>query len=176
MTAPIFPYPGGKRRLAKKILPLFPKHTCYLEAFVGAGAILLAKEPSKAEVMNDLNGELINFFRMVRHHPKALNDELKWMLPSRMDFEQSKAVNPESLRIRPRVRRPGRKERGFRVDGGGSQWGHRHGDRSIYPERARSEYRGSGRFSSSVSAFAPAAPRHESNSAGRLVNRHCSRA
>ena len=97
MTAPIFPYPGGKRRLAKKILPLFPKHTCYLEAFVGAGSILLAKEPSKSEVMNDLNGELINFFRMVRHHPKALNDELKWMLPSRMDFERSNAKNPESL-------------------------------------------------------------------------------
>lgn len=45
---PIIPWMGG-RRLAKEILPLIPKHTCYCEPFAGGAAILFLKEPSKAE-------------------------------------------------------------------------------------------------------------------------------
>lgn len=67
-AAPIVPWIGGKRRLAKHILPLFPEHTCYVEPFCGAAALYFLKEPAKVEVINDVNGELVNLYRVVRHH------------------------------------------------------------------------------------------------------------
>lgn len=58
VAKPIIPWLGGKRRLADKILPLFPKHSCYVEPFAGGAALLFARsEPAKVEVLNDINGE-----------------------------------------------------------------------------------------------------------------------
>lgn len=68
MSKPIIPWMGGKSRLAKDILPLFPQHTCYVEPFAGAAALFFKKEPSKAEVLNDVNGDLVNLYRVVKHH------------------------------------------------------------------------------------------------------------
>ncbi|ROJ19128.1 restriction endonuclease subunit M [Escherichia coli] len=59
-TLPIVPWIGGKRRLAKHILPLFPAHECYVEPFCGAAALYFLKTPGKIEVINDINGELVN--------------------------------------------------------------------------------------------------------------------
>ncbi len=67
-ATPIVPWIGGKRRLAKHILPLFPEHTCYVEPFCGAAALYFLKAPAKVEVINDVNGELVNLYRVVRHH------------------------------------------------------------------------------------------------------------
>ena len=47
MTKPIIPWIGGKRRLARHILPLFPAHTCYVEPFCGAAALFFSKPPAK---------------------------------------------------------------------------------------------------------------------------------
>jgi len=63
MAKPIIPWLGGKTRLAKHIIPLFPAHQCYVEAFAGAAALFYKKEPVKVEVLNDLNGELVNLYR-----------------------------------------------------------------------------------------------------------------
>ena len=60
MGTPIIPWIGGKRRLAKPIFDRFPAHTCYVEAFCGAAAIFFEKQPSDVEVLNDINGELVN--------------------------------------------------------------------------------------------------------------------
>lgn len=68
MTRPIIPWMGGKSRLAKTILPLFPAHTCYTEVFAGGAGLFFKKEASKVEVLNDINGDLVNLYRVVKHH------------------------------------------------------------------------------------------------------------
>jgi hypothetical protein len=59
-ASPIIPWIGGKRRLADRLIPLFPQHTCYVEVFCGGAALFfLRPSPSDVEVINDINGELI---------------------------------------------------------------------------------------------------------------------
>ena len=61
---------GGKHYLASKIIPHFPQHITYVELFGGGASVILQKPPSKVEVFNDLNGDLINFFRTLRDKEK----------------------------------------------------------------------------------------------------------
>jgi DNA adenine methylase len=79
-------WPGGKSRLLKHILPLIPAHECYVEPFAGGLAVLLAKERSKLEVINDANGDLVTFYRCVRYHSDVLLTELEFVLNSREEF------------------------------------------------------------------------------------------
>lgn len=97
MAKPIIPWMGGKTRLAKDILPLFPEHQCYVEVFAGGAALFYKKEPSKVEVLNDINGELINLYRVVQHHLEEFVRQFKWALSSRQLFEWEKAKAPETL-------------------------------------------------------------------------------
>jgi len=83
---PILRWPGGKSRLLKKILPLLPPHTCYCEPFAGGLAVLLAKERSPVEVVNDLNGDLVHLYRNVQYHLPALLQETEWILNSRKNL------------------------------------------------------------------------------------------
>lgn len=66
ITGPALRYHGGKYRLAGWILEHFPQHRCYVEAFGGAASVLLKKPRSYSEVYNDLDGEIVNFFRVLR--------------------------------------------------------------------------------------------------------------
>ncbi len=59
-------YFGSKSRLASKIVEHFPLHHTYVEPFGGSAAVLLAKEPSKVEIYNDIDRELVNFFQVLR--------------------------------------------------------------------------------------------------------------
>ena len=59
-------YFGGKSRLAPWIASLLPAHRTYVEPYFGSGAVLFAKPPSHTEIVNDLDGEIVNFFRMLR--------------------------------------------------------------------------------------------------------------
>ena len=86
-SLPIVPWIGGKRRLAKHILPLFPAHTCYVEPFCGAAALYFLKTPSKTEVINDINGELVNLYRVVKHHLEEFIRQFKWALVSRQIYK-----------------------------------------------------------------------------------------
>src|SRR3977135_1593780 len=87
---PVFSWPGGKSWAAKYVLPLIPEHTCYVEPFAGGLAILLAKPPCGLEVVNDINSDLINFFRCVQSHRDELIKELQWVLNSREAFTEFK--------------------------------------------------------------------------------------
>lgn len=85
---------GGKSRLRAEILKRFPPHTCYVELFCGAGWVLFGKDPStsKSEVLNDLDGELINFWRVVKHRPAEFTEAASWLLPSRELFNEWKQL------------------------------------------------------------------------------------
>lgn len=72
----VFPYPGGKSYLAPWIIDHFPQHKCYVEVFGGAGAVLLNKEPSHTEVYNDRDGDLVQFFRVLRDQEEEL---VEWL-------------------------------------------------------------------------------------------------
>ncbi|MEB3022981.1 MULTISPECIES: DNA adenine methylase [Mycolicibacter] len=72
MTAPPMAYYGGKTRLAERIVALLPAHEHYIEPFTGSMSVLLAKRPSLIETVNDLDGDLMNFWRMLRERPEDL--------------------------------------------------------------------------------------------------------
>jgi DNA adenine methylase len=76
MNSPIG-WPGGKRRLVKRLLTLLPKHTIYVEPFCGSAKLLFAKPPSDREVMSDANGDLINFFMVAKYRPSALAEQFE---------------------------------------------------------------------------------------------------
>jgi DNA adenine methylase len=84
---PVFSRPGGKTRLLKFILPLIPEHTAYCEPFFGGGAVFFAKPPSRHEVINDIDHDLIAFMRNAKLHRDALLDEMDLVLNSRREFE-----------------------------------------------------------------------------------------
>ena len=94
---PVIPWIGGKRRLANWILPKFPEHKCYVEAFAGGGALFFAKDESKVEVLNDFDGELINMYRVIQHHLEEFLKQFKWALTSRKIYEWQQMTNPETL-------------------------------------------------------------------------------
>ena len=65
-TRPALRYHGGKFRMAPWVLQNFPTHTCYVESFGGAASVLLQKPRAYAEVYNDLDGDIVNFFRVLQ--------------------------------------------------------------------------------------------------------------
>jgi len=81
---------GGKRLLRKKIEPLIPSDIkSYLEPFGGGGWVLFYHDKwADLEVYNDLDGRLVNLFKIVKYHPNALKEELQYLLGSREMFMQ----------------------------------------------------------------------------------------
>jgi DNA adenine methylase len=76
-------YIGGKSLLAKTIIENLPEHTTYCEVFSGAAWVLFKKEPSKYEILNDINSDLVTFYRVIKHHLEEFVRQLKWCLLSR---------------------------------------------------------------------------------------------
>lgn len=88
---------GGKSRLRKQIIALLPNHTCYVEPFVGAAWVLFGKKPSPVEIINDVDQELINFFRVIQTQPEAFIQSFQWTLVSRAEFERLANLDPSHL-------------------------------------------------------------------------------
>lgn len=87
IKSPVLKYYGSKFRLAKWIIEHFPAHRHYVEPFGGAASVLLFKEPSRLETYNDLNGLLVNFFRVLRDRPYELVRKINLTPWARSEFE-----------------------------------------------------------------------------------------
>lgn len=98
MKTPITYY-GGKQNLVKEILPLIPEHNLYCEPFVGGAAIFFAKPKSKMEVINDLNGHVVNFYRVCATEFEVLRMLIQQTPHSRQMHRESDFVlkNPEAF-------------------------------------------------------------------------------
>lgn len=97
---PVAPYLGGKRGLAKTISERIKSvpHTTYVEPFVGMGGVFLRRPfRSKAEVINDLNRDVANLFRILQRHYVPLMDMLRWQVTSRDEFERLRRAEATSL-------------------------------------------------------------------------------
>lgn len=101
---PAFSYYGGKQRLATKIVPLLPKHTVYVEPFAGGLAVFFAKPRPAArnsnhyrEVINDVDGRVVNFYRQLRDNPAKLVNACKLTPYSREEYELAKQPTDDPL-------------------------------------------------------------------------------
>lgn len=88
-TRPVLRWHGGKWKLAPWIISHFPKHRVYVEPFGGAASVLLRKERSYAEVYNDLDHQVVSFFRVLQDPPSAerLTELLRLTPFAREEFE-----------------------------------------------------------------------------------------
>lgn len=102
---PAFPYYGGKARMAATIAGLLPPHRLYVEPFAGSAAVLLAKAPSKHEVINDADGNVVAFFRALRDHPAELQRALTLTPYARDEYATCADMADPTLSLVERARR-----------------------------------------------------------------------
>ncbi len=88
---------GGKSKLRKTIIEMIPEHKCYIELFFGAGWVYFGKEPSKTEIINDIDKELINLYKMIKYHAPEIERQLEFEFSGRDVFEEYKHLNLEYL-------------------------------------------------------------------------------
>jgi len=95
MKSPIC-WQGNKNRMLKKLLPLIPQHTTYVEVFGGGAALLFAKQPTGVEVYNDIDSDLVNFFRVVRDNFEPFYHKVSMTPYSREEYNTYRDVYRET--------------------------------------------------------------------------------
>ncbi len=94
------PWVGGKRYMAKRLAERIDviDHHCFCEPFIGMGGVFFARQKApKVEVINDLSGDVVNLFRVVRRHPDALTEAINSHLYGREEFERLLRTLPDTL-------------------------------------------------------------------------------
>jgi DNA adenine methylase len=94
---PILKYPGAKWNLAPWIISHFPAHAHYVEPFFGSGAVFFNKAPAKHEVINDLSGDVVNLFRVIREDGERLAALIEMTPWAREEYELSYAPCDDPL-------------------------------------------------------------------------------
>ncbi|MBW2591856.1 MAG: DNA adenine methylase [Deltaproteobacteria bacterium] len=89
MNSPLA-YIGGKSKLSDTIIKMIPEHRAYCEVFAGAAWVFFRKEPSRYETINDLDSDLVVFYRALQNHLEEFLKQFKWLLSSREWFEDWK--------------------------------------------------------------------------------------
>lgn len=82
----VLKYPGGKWRIADWIIAHFPSHKVYLEPYFGSGGVFFNKEPSYLETINDINGEIVNLFKVCRERSEELARALEFTPWAREEY------------------------------------------------------------------------------------------
>jgi DNA adenine methylase len=100
-----FGWYGGKFSHLDWLLPLLPKTKHFCEPFAGSAAVLINREPSPIETYNDLDGEVVNFFRVLRDKKEALSEAIGLTPFSREEFEKAISEPTEALSDLERARR-----------------------------------------------------------------------
>ncbi len=86
MVEAVLRYPGAKWQIAEWIASMMPKHDVYLEPFFGSGAVFFSKQPSRVETINDLDGNIVNLFRMIRERHRDLANLVRFTPWARDEF------------------------------------------------------------------------------------------
>jgi DNA adenine methylase len=85
---------GSKARIAKQLIELLPEHNIYVEVFGGTAIVLIMKPISPVEVYNDIDGELVNFFTVLRERPDELIARCFFQPYARSDFQKYRSEPP----------------------------------------------------------------------------------
>lgn len=94
---PILKYPGSKWRIAQWIISQFPEHTMYLEPYCGSAAVFLQKEPVEHEILNDINGDIVNLFRVLRQNAPALAEQINLTPWAREEYELAYETTDDAI-------------------------------------------------------------------------------
>lgn len=100
---PPFTYTGGKLSIADLIVPLLPPHEHYVEAYAGSLALLLAKPPSRMETVNDLDGAIVAFWKILRDRPADLERACALTPHSRAEYAAAEQAADDDLEQARRV-------------------------------------------------------------------------
>lgn len=100
-----FGWYGGKFSHLDWLLPLLPRTTHYCEPFGGSAAVLINREPSPVETYNDIDGDVVNFFRVLRDQKEALIEAIGLTPFAREEFELALAETDETVSDLERARR-----------------------------------------------------------------------
>ena len=98
-----FPYPGSKARHADWILEHIPEHQTYVEPFGGGAAVLLAKPRARLEVYNDLDGDMVTLFKVLRDRPRDLAQAIALTPFARTEHEEAYVETADDLERARRV-------------------------------------------------------------------------
>ena len=99
-AAPVAAWLGGKKALHQKIIDVIDAipHQTYVEPFVGMGGVFLRRQwRPRLEVMNDLNGEITNLFRILQRHYPQFMEVMRFQIASRREFERLRLCDPSTL-------------------------------------------------------------------------------
>lgn len=102
---PLIRYHGGKFRLADWIISHFPSHETYVEPFGGGASVLLSKLPSRMEVYNDLDSEVVNFFEVLRDQQLAekLAEQIELTPYAREEFLNARVETNDKVELARRL-------------------------------------------------------------------------
>lgn len=103
---PLLRYFGGKWQLRHWVTSHFPEHQFYAEPFAGAASVLLSKSPApKGEIINDLNAEVVNLFRVMQHDQSAdeLQRRLQWTMYSKRELELARQYSDDPIEAARRL-------------------------------------------------------------------------
>lgn len=88
-----FGYFGSKNKIALQLCSELPPHNCWVEAFCGSAALTLAKPPAPIEVINDIDGEIINVFKQLRNNQDEICRLIALTPYAKQEFEEARIAN-----------------------------------------------------------------------------------